>query len=99
MKDLLIDYPQIYKIASIICCIPVSSAACERGFSKMSLIKTSHRNRELPDIMDACMGISIEGPDILNMASLKWGAIGERFNNKLGAHSQRYVINIYIYIY
>ena len=26
MKDLLIDYPQIYKIASIICCIPVSSS-------------------------------------------------------------------------
>jgi hypothetical protein len=45
-------------------CIPVSSAACERGFSQMNLVCTSTRNRLLIDRISNLMFVKMHGPPI-----------------------------------
>lgn len=57
-------YPQLLKLASICLCLPLSTAACERGFSTQNRIKTKLRNRLTSKRLDVLMRISMEGPPI-----------------------------------
>ena len=43
--------------------LPYSTCCCERGFSKMGIIKTALRNRLYIETLDALMTLSIVGPD------------------------------------
>jgi hypothetical protein len=82
--DLKDKYPNMYTIVCVITCIPVSSVDCERGFSKMSLIKSDIRNQMNSETMNALMNISIAGPEPSNVA---WGGISELFKNRLANRS------------
>jgi hypothetical protein len=44
--------------------LPISSAACERGFSQMNLQQTSVRNRLTVDPISNLLMISINGPSL-----------------------------------
>ena len=57
-------YPELAKLASYGLILPVNTAACERGFSQLKLIKTSHRNRMKEITLDNLMMIATEGPPI-----------------------------------
>ena len=50
------------KIAKFGLILPVNTAACERGFSQLKLIKTPHRNRLKQSTLDNLMMIATEGP-------------------------------------
>ena len=54
-------YPYPSKIASIVLTLPVSTADCERGFSR---IKTDQRNRLKTPTLDRLIRLSTEGPSI-----------------------------------
>jgi hypothetical protein len=56
-------FPNFSKLLHIAVIIPLSTADCERGFSKLKLIKTDRRNRLSAQTLEALMLISIEGPD------------------------------------
>ena len=55
-------FPTLSKLAQIYITLPPHTADCERGFSKMKLIKTDARNRMGEDSLDSLMRISINGP-------------------------------------
>ena len=44
--------------------LPVSTAACERGFSKMNIVCSPHRTRLTVSHMAALMFISLSGPPL-----------------------------------
>ena len=54
----------LYSLLRCCCCIPVSSAECERGFSQMNLISTFARNRLLIDRISNLMFVKLHGPPI-----------------------------------
>jgi hypothetical protein len=57
-------YPEVAKLAKVMLLVPMQTACCERAFSKMSIIKTDHRNRMGEELLDACMKCSIGGPSL-----------------------------------
>ena len=68
--------PELLKIALIGLIQCSSTAACERGFSRLNLIKNKFRNRLKNNAVDALMRISIEGPELeehdFNASILLW---------------------------
>jgi hypothetical protein len=61
MRDFSRIFPNLINLMYILLTIPVSTVDCERGFSRMNLIKTKLRNRLRADHLDQLMRISIEG--------------------------------------
>ena len=57
-------YPLLATLAARLLVVPASTADCERGFSAVSRIKTSSRNRLATENLDYLMLIDIEGEDI-----------------------------------
>jgi hypothetical protein len=55
---------ELKKLTNLIDTIPVSTAACERGFSKMNIVCTSLRSRLTVKHMSSLMFISLSGPPI-----------------------------------
>lgn len=58
------QFPTFTALANIALTIPVSSAACERGFSCQNRIKTGLRNRLSEQNLDSLMKVAIEGPPL-----------------------------------
>ena len=58
------QFPTFGTLANIALTIPVSSAACERGFSCQNRIKTGLRNRLCEQNLDNLMQVAIEGPPL-----------------------------------
>jgi len=56
-------YPNILKLRMIGFCIPLTTVACETGFSKLKLIKSPLRSRLNEASLDVAMRVSIEGGD------------------------------------
>jgi len=56
--------PGIVILALIALVIPVTSAACERGFSTLKRIKTRLRSRLKADTLDNCICVSEEAPGL-----------------------------------
>ena len=59
-------YSQVCKLATIALTIPFSTAWNERGFSKLTVIKTKSRNRLLDSTLAALLNVSINGPEHLS---------------------------------
>ena len=57
------SFPNLQKLACAAIVVPVSTAACERGFSTQNRIKSTLRNRLYGDHLDN-LKISMEGPPI-----------------------------------
>ena len=57
------DFPLIATLCKIALCIPVTSVACERGFSLQNRIKVKSRTALTPENLDMLMKLST-GPDI-----------------------------------
>ncbi|XP_052775845.1 zinc finger protein 862-like [Mya arenaria] len=66
-KTLVASYPNLCKIMKIAITLPLSTADCERGFSKYNLIKTKPRNRLTPDSVNTLMTITVDTPDLDHM--------------------------------
>ena len=58
------EYPRILDLFDIILTIPATSAACERGFSQMKLIKTEKRSSMKEESLSNCFTTKLEGPSI-----------------------------------
>lgn len=57
------QYPLIYSLIEYAAVIPLQTVDCERGFSRMNLVKTELRNRLLIENVNNLLMISIEGPE------------------------------------
>ena len=60
------DFPNFFKLLSIILILPVSTVYCERGFSYHNITKNKIRNRLTNENVDNLMRIMLEGEDIAN---------------------------------
>ena len=56
--------PELLKLSFIGLVQCSSTAACERGFSRLNIIKNKFRNRLKRDAVDALIRISVEGPEL-----------------------------------
>ena len=54
-------YPELWKLVKLLLILPVNSAACERGFSQMKIVKTDLRNRLSTEQLNNLMSISLSG--------------------------------------
>ena len=62
-------FPNLMKLASIALVIPVTTAAVERSFSDMKLVKTRLRSRMGEDTLDYALRICIEEPHFSHVKS------------------------------
>ena len=60
--DIMHNYPNILRLAKIALVTPVSTAVCERGFSRYNLIKT--RACLKVSSVSRLMSIAVEGPEL-----------------------------------
>ncbi|KAK3283849.1 hypothetical protein CYMTET_8472 [Cymbomonas tetramitiformis] len=84
LKD---DYPNCMLFLGARCILPLTTACCERGFSKMGIIKTALRNRMSTCTLSALMMCSINGPELKDTEAVhslvlkaykKWSAVKAR---------------------
>ena len=61
----LLSLPTVLFLIQIALILPMNSVPCERGFSKMKLIKCKGRSRLDTQTLDWLMNISINGPPYL----------------------------------
>ena len=61
--------PQIQTLYEIKAVVPFNTAMCERGFSRMKLIKSALRNRLYIETLDALLTIGLVGPDYVTVDS------------------------------
>ena len=74
-------FPNLFRLAEIAVCLPVTTASVERSFSHMKMIKTKLRNRLNESSLHHLMMIAIEGPDKLRDKDLE--EIMEMWKNKV----------------
>ena len=60
-------YPNMLSLVTLALTMPVSTADCERGFSKHNLIKTRIRARLKTDNVATLMRMSVDTPDVSDM--------------------------------
>ena len=60
------EYPHVLNFFDLILTIPATSAACERGFTHMKLIKSRQRSSLKEDVLSDCLMINLEGESIKN---------------------------------
>jgi hypothetical protein len=82
------DFPSVFTLAAIAFTLPMSTAECERGFSRQNITKTRLRNRLLHPMLDALLRIDINAPnwsDINEQDVLKrWESrASDQFNKQL----------------
>ena len=91
------QYEDITFLVSIRCILPLTTACCERGFSKMKIIKTYLRNRLMDSTLSALMMCSLNGPELSDkvavnelcyQAYLKWSALKCRTSQRSSATSR-----------
>jgi hypothetical protein len=75
-------YPAVSVAAEHLLVSPVSTVDCERGFSRMNLIKTDVRNKLAIDNLENLMRVSLHDSDEttfpFNKAFDKWAAVKSR---------------------
>lgn len=64
-------FPRIFILVQLMCIVPISTAAVERGFSVMNLLCTPERSSFLQTKLSSLMMIALQGPDKLNDADLE----------------------------
>ena len=61
-EELKLMFPNLVKLAAIGLLLPRSTVDCERGFSALTRVKTSIRNRLSARMLNHLLVIAIEGP-------------------------------------
>ncbi|XP_006824225.1 zinc finger protein 862-like [Saccoglossus kowalevskii] len=78
-KDVFVN---LYKLAVIGLIVPMSTADCERGFSALSRVKTTLRNRMCEKTLSNLLFITLEGPPVEDFpydeAANIWASIRNR---------------------
>ena len=54
-----VSYPNFWKLVQALLVLPVNTAACERGFSKLKIVKTDRRNRLSSQQLNNLMTVSL----------------------------------------
>jgi len=72
VKDMGVIGPHLQKLINAVHTLPVSTAACERGFSQMNLICTPTRTLLSVEHMSALMFINISGPPLAQWCPLAY---------------------------
>lgn len=88
-QDILSDpvcadsFPNLLHIIEVIQVLPLSTAACERGFSLMKRTKTDWRSQLTVEMLKKLMSISVHGPSIDSYnptsAVARWLKDGNRY--------------------
>jgi len=75
MTDSCLDhlFPCVKKMLKICMVMPVSSADCERGFSRYNLIKTQLRNRLKPESVNTLLKLTVDTPPVGEMDKFDFG--------------------------
>ena len=55
-------FPELWKLVQLLLIIPANTAACERGFSKLKIVKTDRRNRLSSEQLNNLITISLSKP-------------------------------------
>ena len=55
------EYPHVLNFFNLILTIPATSAACERGFTHIKLVKSQQRSSLKENIVSDCLMIKLEG--------------------------------------
>ena len=81
------SYPLFCQFAQHFFLLPINTAACERGFSKMKLIKTNIRNRldtkQLDNLMLVSLSSSyVDRQEIIGLAISMWEEMKNRYFSK-----------------
>ena len=61
-EELKLKFPNLAKLAAIGLVLPISTVDCERGFSALTHVKTSLRNRLSARMLNHLLMIAVEGP-------------------------------------
>ena len=81
-------FTELWKLVQILLVLPLNTAACERGFSLMNIVKTDRRNRLSDELLDQLMVISLhakytssEGDEaeLISAASKLWHSKKQRY--------------------
>ena len=64
LEEQTLKFPDILKVVEIILLLPMNTAACERGFSKMNIIKSDYRTQLQSVSLNNLMYLSIDGPSV-----------------------------------
>src|SRR6218665_437209 len=79
---------ELLKFKSVINKIPVSTAACERGFSKMNIICSPLRTRLTVKHTSPLMFVSLSGPPVMLFEPLKYVKSWRVLNWRSAVNSQ-----------
>lgn len=71
-KSVTDSYPNVCLLLKVCLILPVSSADCERGFSRYNLIKTKPRNRLDPATVNTLMMLTADTPSLQNMDQVEF---------------------------
>ena len=72
------SYPELWKLIQLLLhvVLPINSASCERGFSKMKIIKTDRRNRlssdQLNNLRMVSLAQDVKDDVIISKAVIMW---------------------------
>ena len=75
-------YPNMITLMTLALTMPVSTASCERGFSKHNLIKNKIRARLKTENVATLMRMSLDTPDLLNMDTFNFSRAFEIWCNE-----------------
>lgn len=62
MEIMELEFPAVVRVLRNVLVIPLSSVECERGFSRMALVRTKIRNRLKSSTLDVLLRVLCEGP-------------------------------------
>ena len=79
---------ELKRLQNCIETIPVSTASCERGFSKMNIVSTALRTRLTVQHMSSLMFISINGPPLSMWQPLKYVKSWLALNHRIATYTQ-----------
>ena len=75
-------FPNLLMVVELVLVLPMSTAACERGFSAMKRIKTDWRSSLSVEMLWKLIYVSIEGPEVAQFQPdrvvQRWLSAGER---------------------
>ncbi|KAL7390330.1 hypothetical protein ABVT39_019076 [Epinephelus coioides] len=76
------SFPNLLMVVEIILVLPLSTAACERGFSAMKRVKTDWRSNLSVDMLWKLLYINIERPAVADFNAKRvlqrWLSAGQR---------------------
>ncbi|XP_060586202.1 uncharacterized protein LOC132741945 [Ruditapes philippinarum] len=70
--NLNVSHTNLFKLAAVGLLIPTSTSDCERGFSTLKRVKTTHRASLSPPFLNPLLPVGMLGPPIEKVISTPW---------------------------